>query len=81
MKAVVGTGGMATAGSRERMTAFRRLYRTVAHHFGYGWHQQTLTMQEGQKSALISGERPRCSPARGLLMASDICQGMGGMVL
>jgi hypothetical protein len=74
-------GGMVTRGSREHATALRRLYSAVAHHLGDCWHQQTLTLPEGQTTALINGERPRCSPAHGLLIASDICQDMEGMVL
>jgi hypothetical protein len=73
MKAVVRTERIAIEGSREHTTALQWLYGAVAHHFGCCWPPQTLTVSEGQKSALLNGERPRCRPARGLLLASDIC--------
>jgi hypothetical protein len=80
MKAVVGAVGMATRGSKKYTTVLRRLYSAVACHLGSCWQQQTLAMPECQTSALIYGERPRCSAALGLLIASDVRQDVEGVV-
>ena len=74
MKAVVRTERRARGESREHTTALRRLYGAVVHHFSSCWQQHARTVSEWQKSTLLNGERPRCRPARGLLLASDICK-------